>query len=456
MIYRRFRIQILIRVVALVAMIVLAVALVVVLKSYLVAGIVGLVVVQQSVSLVRYVEKTNKDLGRLLQSIRYSDFAQSFTADDRGGSFSELGAAFRSVMDDFRDARAEKEEGFRYLQTVMQHVGIGLVSFKSDGSVNLINNAAKRLLRVPHLRNIRALEILSPELVERLLTLKAGEKTLMKVVEGDELLQLVINATEFRMREESYKLVSIQDIQSELEEKEIEAWQKLTRVLTHEIMNSVAPIASLASTTRGLLEESDEATAAERASTLNDVRDAVRTIERRSGGLLNFVQAYRRLTRVPRPDFRIFPVRELFDSISELMEPDLRARGIALERTITPPSLELTADPELIEQVLINLVKNAGQAVDGAAAGTATGTADGRITMSAMIDPRGRAVIKVTDNGTGIVEEAIDKIFVPFYTTKKDGSGIGLSLSREIMRQHGGALGVSSRLGEGATFTLRF
>src|SRR5690606_545586 len=143
---------------------------------------------------------------------------------------------------------------------------------------------------------------------------------------------------------------------------------------------------------------------------------------------------YRRLTRVPRPDFRIFAVHELFATISELMEPELRARGVTLEEAITPASLELTADPELIEQVLINLVKNASQPLDG--------IDEGRIEMSARIDPRGRAVIKVADNGRGIVEEAIDKIFVPFFTTRKDGSGIGLSLSREIMRQHGGTIGV--------------
>jgi nitrogen fixation/metabolism regulation signal transduction histidine kinase len=464
MIYRRFRIQVALRVLAIVATITLTVVLAMQTKSYVAIGIVGLVVFFQAASLVRYVEKTNHDLSRLLRSIRYSDFAQSFTGSGRGGSFKELGAAFRSVMEDFRDARAEKEEGYRYLQTVMQHVGIGLLSFKHDGSVNLINNAAKRLLRVPFLRNVQTLDFLSPKLVETLMTLKAGEKTLIKVVDDDELLQLVIYATEFKLREELYKLVSIQDIQSELEEKEIEAWQKLTRVLTHEIMNSVAPIASLASTARGLLEESEEVTVdgegapvgsgvasaveIERAGTLQDVRDAVRTIERRSGGLLNFVQAYRRLTRVPRPDFKIFPAVELFETVSELMEPDLRARGIQFDRLVKPASLDLTADPELIEQVLINLVKNAGQAVEG--------VEDPRVTMNARIDSRGRAVIKVSDNGSGIVEEAMDKIFVPFFTTKKDGSGIGLSLSREIMRQHGGTLSVYSSPGEQTTFTLRF
>src|SRR5690606_3066862 len=179
----RSRIQVGLRVVTLAATIAVAAVLGLRLGSYIGAAIVGLLVVYQATALVRYVEKTNHDLSRLLRSIRYSDFAQSFTGTDRGGSFRELGAAFRSVMDDFRQARAEKEEGYRYLQTVMQHIGVGLVSFKHDGSVNLINNAAKRLLRVPHLRNVQALADLSPQLVETLMTLKAGDKSMIKVVD---------------------------------------------------------------------------------------------------------------------------------------------------------------------------------------------------------------------------------------------------------------------------------
>ncbi len=454
MIYRHFRIQCILRAALLAATMLLALVLFFRTNSYVAAAIITLVAFYEVAALIRYVEKTNHDLSRLLRSIRYSDFSQSFTSAGRGRAFAELGEAFRDVMDDFRAARSEKEESYRYLQTIMQHVGIGLISFKQDGTVNLINNAAKRILRLRYLKTIHALADFSPKLVPTLLRLRSGEKALVKVVDGDELLQLVVYATEFKMRDERYTLVSIQNIQSELEEMEIEAWQKLTRVLTHEIMNSIAPIASLASTANDLLEDADLPASGdgtppdEWADTISDVHGALQTIEKRSEGLLTFVNAYRRLTRVPRPDFRIFPVAELFHTITDLLEPQMRAQGIHFRRAIEPDGLDLTADPELIEQVLINLVKNAMQAV--------AGTPEAEVRLLARIDDRGRAILQVIDNGPGIVEEALDKIFIPFFTTKKEGSGIGLSLSREIMRQHGGSISAVSYLNERTVFTLRF
>ncbi len=450
--YRHFRIRVVVRVVLLSATLLLALLLALGTTSYVAAGIVALVAVYQVVALIRYVEKTNHDLSRLLRSIRYSDFSQSFTAGGRGQAFRELSSAFRAVMDDFRAARAEKEESYRYLETVMQHVGIGLLSFKQDGTVNLINTAAKRLVRVPYLKRVQALADFSPELVEVLFRLRYGEKALVKVMDGDEMLQLSVYATEFKLRDDRYKLVSIQDIRGELEEMETEAWQKLTRVLTHEIMNSVAPISSLASTASTLLEEdplpANGNTPSEWADTLDDVRGAVQTIARRSQNLLHFVDDYRRLTRVPAPDFKIFPVAELFDAVGALLQPEGEARGVRLTRSIEPEILDLTADPELIEQVLINLVMNALQAVEG--------IPEPEVHLFARIDGRGRAIIQVIDNGHGIVEEALDKIFIPFFTTKKDGSGIGLSLSREIMRQHGGSISAASSPGRRTVFTLRF
>lgn len=450
MVLRHFRVQCTVRVLLIGATMLLALFLFTETTSYVAATIVAVTVGFQLVGLIRYVEKTNHDLSRFVRSIRYSDFSQTFVGEKRGASFEELGRAFSEVMDDFRAERAEKEENYRYLQTVMQHVGIGLVSFRQDGSVGLVNAAAKRLLRVNQLKNIRALEPVSPELVRTLMRLRSGEKVLVKVVDNDELLQLSIYTTEFKLRGDLYKLVSIQDIQSELEEKEIEAWQRLTRVLTHEIMNSITPIASLASTVNDLLLDVDAAPAADGAAdeTIGDVRDAVRTIEKRSKSLLTFVNAYRSLTRIPKPDFRIAPVREVVESVEELMRPQMQQRGIRFTVAVRPESLTMTADPALIEQVLINLLKNAMEAVQE--------RPDPEVTLRAAIDERGRTVIQVVDNGSGIVPEALDKIFIPFFTTKKEGSGIGLSLSREIMRQHGGTLSVVSEPNVRTVFTLRF
>ena len=438
-----------VRILLIAATLLAAVYLLVGTRSYVGAALVGLAAAMQVRGLIRYVEKSNRDLARLLRSIRYSDFSQTFTAEGRGGSFAELSGAFREVMGQFRAARAEKEEQHRYLHTVIQHIGVGLISFRQDGSVALVNNAAKRLLRIPRLKNIQALSRLSEDLVDALVRMRAGDRELVKLVDDDELLQLSLSATEFKMRGELIKLVSIQDIQSELEEKEIEAWQKLTRVLTHEIMNSITPISSLASTANELLLDMDaEANGSLSEETLTDVRDAVSTIDKRSTSLLSFVRDYRSLTRIPQPDFQVVPVADLFSNVADLLKAQLEDHGIRLETHVEPSTLTATADPELVERVLINLVKNAAEAVAG-----------GRepvVRMTGMIDRRGRTILQVVDNGPGIVPEAIDKIFVPFFTTKKEGSGIGLSLSREIMRQHGGSLSVNSEPGTRTVFTMRF
>jgi signal transduction histidine kinase len=323
----------------------------------------------------------------------------------------------------------------------MHHIGVGLISYRSNGSVGLINNAAKRLLRVQYLNNIATLSEFSPQLVETLSRISSGEKRIVKVVDGDELLELVIYGTQFKMRGTPYTLVSIQDIQTELEEKEIEAWQKLARVLTHEIMNSITPISSLATSVRELLDDG-------LPSHASDVREAVQTIERRSQSLLGFVQAYRSLTRIPRPDLSIFPVRRLLEDVELLFRNELTQYGIALETSIDPSGLDLTADKSLIEQILINLVRNAIQALQG--------TERGRIHIRAFLGERGRPMLQVTDNGPGIEPEALEKVFIPFFSTKSDGSGIGLSLSRQIMRAHGGTMGIKSSPGEETTVTLRF
>ncbi len=402
----------------------------------------------QIYSLLFYVEKTNRDLSRFFDAIKHSDFSQSFTGAGLGSSFDELKAAFGEVITKFQRARADKEEHFRYLQTVMQHVGIGLVSFQPNGEVELINSAARRLLRVPHLKNIHALENLSRPLVEKLLAMKSGERALIKVEDKNEMLQLAIYATEFRMREQKFTLVSLQNIQSELEEKEMEAWQNLIRVLTHEIMNSVTPIASLAATLHDMLPPEPRAAMFQPPDAASDVSEGLQTIRKRSEGLLHFVDAYRNLTRIPKPNFHVVPVKTLFEQVRQLMRAQVAAKAIGLKVDITPESLEVTADPDLIEQVLINLLLNAIQAVEH--------RADAKIALRAFLDERGRVNVQVSDNGPGILPEVLEKIFIPFFTTKQGGSGIGLSLSRQIMRLHRGTISAHSVLGAETVFTLRF
>ena len=416
-------------------------------EYYATLAIIGACVLYQTWALIHYVERTQRDLTRFLQAIRYEDFSQSFTGAGLGSAYNNLKDAFNEVLEAFRKTRAEKEENFQYLQTIVQHVGIGLICYTSDGRIELMNTAAQRLLRKPYMRNVRELETVSKAFSETLLKLRSGDKALVKVQDEDELLQIIVYATELRMRGESFILASVQNIQTELEEQEMEAWQKLIRVLTHEIMNSITPISSLASTVRGFLPDSAGASSLE-PETLSDVHTALQTIQSRSEGLLHFVEAYRQLTHISRPDFQIFQVSELFARIVFLMQAECDKNDIALHTAIDPRTLELTVDPDLIEQVLINLMRNAVQAL--------AGRSNARVDLSAQLDGRGRVVIRVQDNGPGILEDVQERIFIPFFTTKRDGSGIGLALSRQIMRVHRGTISVQSRPEEETVFTLRF
>jgi len=409
--------------------------------------LIAAVFVYSLISLFGYIDRSNRGLARFLQAVRYHDFSLSPGIEGLGGSFVDLNAAFREISGQFQHAREEKEAQYRYLQTVIQHIGVGLLSLRADGSVDLLNNVAKRLLRVSHLRHIRDLPPLFQSLVAEIQHLRPGEKSLFKLEQSDEILQLALHTTEFKLHDQLYKLVSLQNIQVELEEKEAEAWQSLTRVLTHEIMNSLTPISSLAATASSMLRASESESSGPAWNP--DVTEALQTIDRRSQGLMRFVHAYRSVALIPKPQFEIFPVIQMFQRVEKLMRDKLFRQGIAFRADVEPASLELTADPDLTEQVLINLLLNAMEALGG-------GCEKPCIHLSSWMNERGRVVIQVSDNGPGIAPEAREKVFIPFFTTKKEGSGIGLSFSRQVMRLHRGIIAVQSQPGKGTVFTLRF
>jgi nitrogen fixation/metabolism regulation signal transduction histidine kinase len=328
-------------------------------------------------------------------------------------------------------------------------VGIGLLTFKQDGNVQIINSAARKLLRVGQITNINQLTETGPTLVEAFQKLKTGGRELIRLRIGDDTIQLSVFAIELTLRGEEIKLISMSNIQSELEEKEMEAWQNLVRVLTHEIMNSVTPISSLAVTVEEELHKQLEGPTPQlRKDELEDMHLSLQTISRRSEGLIRFVKEFRNLTQVPQPRLGEIALGPLLEEMAILHKKELSDRGISLITSADPPQLTALADKNMIEQVLINLIKNAIQAFDE--------QTDKRIELSAFTSDKGRPVISVRDNGPGIDPEALDKIFIPFFSTKKSGSGIGLSLSRQIMRVHEGRISVNSKLGEGTEFLLKF
>ena len=443
--FRHHRLRVVVRVAFIATAVAGAVVMAWPLERYLLAGVLVFIAIWATARLVYYTEKPVRDLTRFLESLRYDDVSQRFGSDRRGPVFRALSDAFEEVSSAFRQLRAEREEQARYLQTVVRHVGVALIAFRPDGTVALINHTARRLLGVSRLRAIEGLRPTNPQLTDTLLGMHTGERALIRTERGDEAMSLLMHAAQFRLRGAPYTLVSIQDIHVELEEQQMQAWQQLTRVLTHEIANSVAPIASLAGTASDRLRNGTEGTDAKERVT--DVREALATIERRSNGLMHFIEAYRSLTRIPKPQFTLFPVRELFDDVATLLQTSFGAGAVTLETEVDPDGLELAADRELVEQVLINLLLNALQALEGGRGN--------HVTLRARAGVGGTPIIEVEDDGPGIPDEALDRIFVPFYTTKPTGSGIGLSLSRQVMRLHGGRLRVRSKPGQ-TVFTLQF
>ena len=445
MIFRHFRIQVVIRVILLCCTIILGLFFCFRI-SFPASALVCLILIgYQVINLIRYVERTRRDLAQFFNSVTYDDFIDKSPvhgSSDRD----ELRNAFARVVNDFQQVRAQREEQYHYVQTIVQHLSIGIITYDKSDNIELINSAASRLFRLQQLKNVHDLERFGAHVKEALLEIGPGERRIVAVSVGEEKLQLAIDATLFRRGSGQYTLVSIQDIHNELEEKEMEAWQKIMRVLTHEIRNSITPIASLASTAEELLR--DEKPTEGTAGVAEDVYLAVETIRNRSKGLLKFVESFRSVYQIPKPSFEIISVRELFAHLQVFFRPRFEEHHIRASFRTDPETLELTADPQLIEQVMINLILNAVAAVRD--------TERAVIEVSANLDNRGCVTISIADNGPGISDEVQEKIFIPFFTTKKEGSGIGLTLSRQIMRLHQGVIQMHSKPHERTVFTLRF
>jgi len=411
------------------------------------AGLMVVIVLFQVWEIYRFTSQTNRKLTRFLESVRYSDFISGFAADNRlGKSYKELNLAFNEVLEAFRNTRSEKEENWQYLNTVVQQVRTGILSFDHEGNIQLMNANAKRFVNMANLKNISELAEKNEKLFNALKEVQSGKGVLYK---ANEFL-LTIQATEMRIRGNTVKLVTLQNIQTELQKQEIEAWQNLTRVLRHEIMNSITPISSLTSTLREILDNEMLQTGKDyelKAEAADDLREGLATIENRSKGLIKFIDAYREYTSLPQPKIKTVLLKELIEKTAQFMRQELKKTNIVFTSSCSSDYLTIQADAEMIEQVLINLVKNAMESLS--------------LNDSGKIELNGKyidqsVILEVIDNGPGIIPEAINRIFVPFFTTKKSGSGIGLALSRQIMQMHNGSLTVHSEPDICTVFTLRF
>ncbi|MBN2612567.1 MAG: ATP-binding protein [Bacteroidales bacterium] len=452
--FKNFRFNLIVRILVLSVSIGLFIYLVYLAENrvFIAPVIVALAVIFQISSLIRFVDKTNRELTSFLESIRFSEFTRSFQIEGMGSSFDDLNKAFNEVIKDFQKVRSEKEEHFHYLQTIVQNIDVSLIAYRNDGNVELINKAAKKLFQVTNLKNISGLEAVSPELVNILFNIKPGENKLVRVADEEDILQLAIYATTIKIKDKEIVLTTIKNIQNVLEEQETEAWQKLIRVLTHEIMNSITPIASLSSTLNNIIMQHNLPGNGEKRSLdkadLDEIQEALQTINKRSIGLLHFVNTYRNLTRIPKPNFKVCNLADIFVNIQKLLDEEIAHNNLQLVVKTEPEIIRITADEQLVEQVLINLIKNSIFALQK--------RENGVIQLLGFLNKRGRPTIQVIDNGPGILSDVLDKIFIPFFTTKPSGSGIGLSLSKQIIRLHNGSITAHSVPDKETVFTLSF
>ncbi len=441
---KSFRVNVTFRILTLIALVLALVYCVAKTEFYITIFILFVVLVLTVVDMVRYVDHSNRDFTAFLLGIKYDDFSATYSGHHKGKSFGEMYGAFNDINRKFLNIRAEKEANHQYLQTIVESVSVGLLCIDEDGGIFMMNKALQKLLSKPYLVHVESLRQIDSQLLTIVKGIKTGERDMVKVVIENKTMQLSLQATEFALRDQKLKLVSFQNIQGELEEQELDAWQKLIRILRHEIMNSITPIVSLTSTIDNMLAGSSGEITKEQSE---DIREAIIVIRGRSEGLMHFTETYRNLTRLPPPKFQIVDANDLVERVQVLYRPVFEKNNVQFKTQLSQAPVIFQADVELIEQVLINLLKNAVDA--------AKEVENPTITISTQRTKEGKAIIKVADNGKGIEQEMIEQIFVPFYTTKEEGSGIGLSLSRQIMRTHKGRISVQSVLGEGTVFTLK-
>ena len=443
-----YRIQVILRIVLILSVGFAGLIITVETSYWMVAFWLGLIVLLLIFELIRFHERSKKTLREFLLSIKQEDFSSLSIINE---SDEELKDAYRLILDKFRSLRIQKETHYHYLQRIIEHVDTALICLDHNQDIQLINHSAKALLQVPTIKDLRALEKVDRDLVSIIRKIETGQREILKLIRHGKIFNLSIRATEFALEKDRYKIVSLHDIRTELEEQEVDSWQKLVRVLTHEIMNSTIPITNMVSFAREFLVHEDghpKQIPGLTKEEIDDLTESLATAESRSKGLVNFVQTTKSLTHIHEPTFREVIVKELFTRIKGLFTRELEALNIELKVILNNPALIIKADIELIEQVLINLFRNAIEALQD--------IPEPLIELNGVQGNKSEMIIRVRDNGAGIDKEHLDQIFIPFFSTKKEGSGIGLSLSRQIMKLHKGRIEVETEKETGTCFTLVF
>lgn len=408
----------------------------------------GAILIYQLAELFMNQKRVYRELEEFSEAVHYRDFSRNFNVNRSPAELQPLRASFNVITDTFKQISREKETHYHYLQHIMEIVGTGIISYEEEsGLVAWMNDSFKNMLNLPHYKNIMALEKRNSELYRVIREIKPGDSKIFEASVEQQNVKLLLSATIFSIEGKVFKLLSVQNINDALDQTEADAWSRLLAVMTHEIMNSIAPISSLADTLKNRIAQSIGSGEAQ-PSYREDLELGIETIGKRSEALLKFADTYRNLSRINSLDLKQVFVRDVFETQHRLMMPTLSDRKIELEIVLKDPHIKLMADVGLVEQVLINLILNSMEAVRN--------TENPRIVLSAFNNAQKKCVLKVTDNGHGVPPELLDRIFIPFFSTKKNGTGIGLNLCKQIMLLHKGSIHAQRLAGGGTSFVMTF
>jgi len=447
MTFKKYEWKILIRVLLLFA--ILSISSFLLVKGFYVYLLLGVpLIIYQVVEFYKFQRKAHVELEQFVESVHYRDFSRYFDVKHAPAEIQNLREGFNEINSTFKIISKEKETQYQYLQKILELVDTGILSYEEKtGEIVWMNESLKKMLQLPYLKTIYSLGKRDAVMANEIIALKPGENKISTVHLEKNSFKALLSATAFQTDGKIYKLIAFQNVNEALDETEAKAWQKLLSVLTHEIMNSVAPISSLADTLKNRLQQS-VTTLNNESGSVDDLEIGIETIKRRSEGLLKFAETYRNLNKITTLNLKKVYVRDIFENLLQLMQPTLEQKNIEIETILKDTDLTLEADTNLLEQVLINLVVNAVEAVKE--------KKEPKIMLTAYVSNNRKTIIKVADNGNGMPSELIEKIFIPFFSTKKSGSGIGLSLCKQIMMLHKGNIQVHSVEGEGTAFLLQF
>jgi two-component system, NtrC family, nitrogen regulation sensor histidine kinase NtrY len=451
MIYNKFNISILFRLLCFALTTAALTYFVLVQYVLLIALFFFIVLIFEAISFVRFFNGVNRKLSYFFDAIRNEDTTLKFPENIKNKSVLGLHKSLNDLNKVISAAKIKNETNERFFRELIEHSTTGLMSIDSDGYVEVMNKQAKKYLSIVSLSNIRLLQQLNPPVYKVLETIKPGEKVILKQIVKNNLINLSIQSSELCFGEKRYQLISLQDIRRELEENEIDSWQKLIRVMTHEIMNSIAPITSLTSTLVRFFKSGEKVRLPEEmtADDISNTLTGLAVIEDRGKGLMHFVDNYRKLTKIPNPTFEPMNIHTWSDSFEFLFRSEFQENNWAYQSQIDSNLDSILTDEKLFGQVMINLMSNAMDAIRQNSFDNS-----GKITLAIRSSSSHTIQFVLSDNGCGIDESLVDKIFIPFFTTKEGGNGIGLSLSRQIIRKLNGKISVQSVKNKGSVFIV--